>query len=309
MSAVVLRHLVAAVVAAALWSLEQDETGEAHCTHKMRFHSGWGILAFAATVTLSGVALDARRCNTMVLGDLRHVFLRRLRVGRRWPRPMSSRWSCSASAFCATCCTTISFIILGMLLFAFTLFHAYVEFAQYFVVWNGNMPDETFWYIIREHGSWWWVSMIMIFGHFLLPFFVLLPIARQIEFQNHAAGLRVGVADAFRGPGVQHLAGGASATAIRSNGLWLQFGCLAFMGGLLGWVFLKNSTRTRRIPQKDPRLLEAWALPEYEDLDRPQTTGGRTMNQETNHRIQNGAAAAALGFIVACFIFAAFVLA
>ena len=33
------------------------------------------------------------------------------------------------------------------------------------------------------------------------------------------------------------------------------------------------------------------------------------MNPETNHRIQNGAAAAALGFIIACFIIAALILA
>ena len=67
------------------------------------------------------------------------------------------------------------------------------SFAQYFVVWNGNIPEETFWYLIRENGSWWCVSMIFIFGHFLLPFFVLLPICVKIQFQNHVAGLRLGV--------------------------------------------------------------------------------------------------------------------
>ena len=46
------------------------------------------------------------------------------------------------------------FYYLGMLLFAFTLFHAYVDFAQYFVIWNGNMPEETFWYI---HPRTWFV--------------------------------------------------------------------------------------------------------------------------------------------------------
>src|SRR5215469_10088685 len=30
-------------------SLEQDKTGAAECTHKMRFHSGWGIVVFALT--------------------------------------------------------------------------------------------------------------------------------------------------------------------------------------------------------------------------------------------------------------------
>ena len=36
-------------------SLEQDKTGAADCTHKMRFYSGWGIVAFALTLTFSGV--------------------------------------------------------------------------------------------------------------------------------------------------------------------------------------------------------------------------------------------------------------
>jgi len=27
------------------WSLKQDESGAAECTHKMRFHSYWGIFA------------------------------------------------------------------------------------------------------------------------------------------------------------------------------------------------------------------------------------------------------------------------
>jgi hypothetical protein len=34
-------------------SLKQDETGAAELTHKMRFHSGWGIVAFALVLTFS----------------------------------------------------------------------------------------------------------------------------------------------------------------------------------------------------------------------------------------------------------------
>ncbi len=73
------------------WSLRQDETGEPLCTHKMRFHSGWGIVAFALTLTFSGVLWMQARAIPMVLGDLRRLFLRRLRVDRRWRRFMSSR--------------------------------------------------------------------------------------------------------------------------------------------------------------------------------------------------------------------------
>ena len=36
-------------------SLQQDKTGSAECTRKMRFYSGWGIVAFALTLSASGV--------------------------------------------------------------------------------------------------------------------------------------------------------------------------------------------------------------------------------------------------------------
>ncbi len=75
------------------------------------------------------------------------------------------------------------FFYLGLLFFAFTVFSAYNEFAQYFVVWNGNVPEETFWYLIRERGSWWCVSMVLIFGHFFVPFFLLLSVKAKTNFK------------------------------------------------------------------------------------------------------------------------------
>ena len=51
------------------------------------------------------------------------------------------------------------------------------------------MPEETFWYLIREHGGWWGLSMILILGKFFMPFFALLPDAHQNQFQNPRSGL------------------------------------------------------------------------------------------------------------------------
>ena len=42
------------------------------------------------------------------------------------------------------------YYFLGTLMFAFTVFYAYVTFAQYFIIWNANMPEETFYYVMRE---------------------------------------------------------------------------------------------------------------------------------------------------------------
>jgi hypothetical protein len=166
------------------------------------------------------------------------------------------------------------FYFLGTLLFAFTLFHAYVHFAQYFVIWNGNIPDETFWYIQREKGSWWWVSMVIIFGHFLLPFFVLLSIRVKSSFKIMLpvcvwAWLMHFVDLSFNILPVAHPGG------YPWHWILLQFGCLTFMGGLLGRAFLKDFNAHAPFPTKDPRLLEAMGIADEEIISTQTTGGGR----------------------------------
>jgi len=64
---------------------------------------------------------------------------------------------------------------MGKWLFGFTVFWAYIGFSQYFLIWYANLPEETGWYFVRKHGGWDTISWIMLFGHFLIPFFGLLP--------------------------------------------------------------------------------------------------------------------------------------
>ena len=75
------------------------------------------------------------------------------------------------------------FYFLGSLLFAFTVFSAYIHFCQYFIIWNANMPEETFWYVLREKGSWFAVGLVLIFGHFFVPFLALLRIDVKLVFK------------------------------------------------------------------------------------------------------------------------------
>lgn len=68
---------------------------------------------------------------------------------------------------------------LGCLSLTFTIFWAYIAFSQYFLIYNANIPEETFWYNIREQGpeglnDWGWIGFALIAFHFLVPFLFLL---------------------------------------------------------------------------------------------------------------------------------------
>jgi hypothetical protein len=68
---------------------------------------------------------------------------------------------------------------LGKLLFSFVIFWAYIAFSQYVLIWYANLPEETGWYITRRSGSWNALSWSLLFGHFVVPFVLLLPRANK----------------------------------------------------------------------------------------------------------------------------------
>ena len=240
------------------WSLKQDETGAADCTHKMRFYSGWGIVAFAITITFAAI---------LWMKSIQH----------EWFSAMYGVYffaDCAWIAYATNYILTVrlkrdgvithvfqhsSFYFIGVLFFAFTIFQAYIEFAQYFVVWNANMPTETFYYLIRENGSWFCVSLILIFGHFMIPFFILLPVAVKSNFKvviaiclwayvMQALDLAFNILPAHHNEGYP------------VKWIGLQLGCFLFMGGFLMRSLSNNFAKHAPYPQRDPRLLEAMGV-------------------------------------------------
>jgi len=63
---------------------------------------------------------------------------------------------------------------LGKLLLAMVMMWAYLNFSQLLITWSGNLPFEVVWYIKRWNGGWGWVALILLLGHFVLPFLLLL---------------------------------------------------------------------------------------------------------------------------------------
>ncbi len=64
---------------------------------------------------------------------------------------------------------------LGKYLFAFTVFWTYIAFSQYMLIWYGNLPEETVWFEHRLSHGWKAVSYALLWFHFILPFFILIP--------------------------------------------------------------------------------------------------------------------------------------
>jgi hypothetical protein len=238
------------------WSLKQDKTGGATPTYRFRVYSCIGIILFAITLTLGAV---------MWMKALMH----------EWFSTMYGVWYFAGSVWLTLGTVYVITMILdrqrvlteflhqhqyyylGSLMFAFTVFYAYVTFSQYFIIWNANMPEETFWYILREKGTWFWVSMVIIFGHFFIPFLGLLRIDWKSVFPYmlgiaiwawlmHFIDLTFNIMPVLHKDGyVLH---------------WMDIGCFLFMAGVVATVFLKNFLAHPPYPLKDPRLSEAMGL-------------------------------------------------
>lgn len=239
-------------------SLEQDRTGSAACTFRMRRFSGFGILLFAVTVTLGtflwmkglmyewfstmyGVYYFAGSV-WMTLGTVYFITMVLKRTGILEPVLHEHQ-----------------FYFIGSLMFAFTVFYAYIHFSQYFIIWNANVPEETFWYVLREKGTWWWAGMVLIFGHFFLPFLALLRIDLKLSFRwmtplciwtwvMHYVDMTFNIMPSLYPNGYAF------------GYLWLDLASVALMGGLLARAFLAALRSHPAYPVQDPRLCEAMGL-------------------------------------------------
>ena len=242
------------------WSLKQDEDGSARCTIKMRLHACWGIWAFGVTLTLAAI---------MWMKALQHQWFSTMYAVIYFA---GSAWLALATVYVITLVldrqrilTDVlhehQFYFLGSLMFAFTVFYAYVHFAQYFIIWNANMPEETFWYVQRENGAWWQFGMLIIFGHFFLPFLALLRIDAKLSLPvmiplalwawlMHFCDVVFNVMPPL-------LPTGFGERPAELPGI---LGCMAVIGGACAVVWLSYFRRHPPFPQKDPRMLEALGL-------------------------------------------------
>lgn len=155
------------------WSREQDRTADQRFTRRMKMLSGPGLALFVLTTTFASIdwvmSLDPEWYSTM-FGFL-----------------FVASWALSAMAFVIATMSLLAnrdpmieivrashFHDLGKLLLALVMLWAYFAFSQYLIIWSGNLPEETTWYLHRTRGGWGWIAIAVIVLHFALPFLLLL---------------------------------------------------------------------------------------------------------------------------------------
>lgn len=248
------------------WSIKQDHAGKDNalrvlCTRKMRVHAAYGVYIFAFSLTM-GVIMWMKALEHQWFSTMYGVYYF-----------AGSVWTTLATLYVITTVLQktgpLAQVITkrqrqdnGVLWFAFTVFYAYIHFSQYFLIYNANIPEETFYYVKREAGSWWQVGMVTIFGHFLIPFVALLnqdvkqklPLMIPLAvwaWAMHFCDMSFNIMPLIHPTGfVVH---------------WLDITCMAFIGGVLTIVFIKYFNAHNPYPVNDPRLGEALGVHQYED--------------------------------------------
>jgi hypothetical protein len=139
------------------------------------------------------------------------------------------------------------------LMFGFTVFWAYIAFAQYFLIWYGNMPEETQFYLLRRNGDWYTLSILLPILYFVVPFFMLLPRAHK-RSPRWLAVIAVWVLVMHAYDLYWQIMPVLHQDTVHLH--WLDFAAPAFMFGVLvasaGWGLLKLPL----IPIRDARLNE-----------------------------------------------------
>jgi len=234
-------------------SLQQDQAHSEDLGAKFRRTSAGGMILFALTSTFAAfdwlMSLDPHWYSTIFgaylfsgsfLALLCSVIL--IAIFLRASGPLAHAVSVE------------HFHDLGKLTFAFIIFWSYMGFSQYFLIWYANIPEETIWFLHRWEGSWKAVSQMIIFGHFVAPFFLLLTrmAKRNLAFLGALAVwiLLMRWVDIYWLVFPTHSPHGVHLS-------WMDVTTMLGIGGIFVWYFWYKLKRHPLIPVKDPRLQES----------------------------------------------------
>jgi len=247
------------------WSLEQDSATTYEESAKSladcgKF-SGPAIIFYVFTVTFASIdwvmTLDPHFYSTM------------------WGFLFVAGWTLSTFSFAVVLLAWLSdrepmnrivgkrhFHDIGKLMLAFTMVWAYFNFSQYLIIWSGNIPEETKWYIPRVQGTWGAIGVLLIIFHFAFPFLVLL--SRDIKRNAKWLSMLAVFILVMRLIDMYYLIG--PSPTIESHGTevpfhihWMDFLAPVAVGGIWLWWFFGELLKRPLVPINDPYMENAVA--------------------------------------------------
>lgn len=157
----------------------------------------------------------------------------------------------------------------GKLIFAFIVFWAYIGFSQYMLIWYGNIPEETGWYLIRQQSPWLYVTLLLLFGHFMLPFVALIsrhPKRRKSVLILGAMWMLLMHWFDMMWLTFPHPTSHGGEPVAAPLAFWdvaQAAASLVGVGGVCAWALLNRMSAASLIPERDPRLTESLAFQNY----------------------------------------------
>ncbi|MCA8981001.1 MAG: quinol:cytochrome C oxidoreductase [Planctomycetes bacterium] len=237
-------------------SLAQDDTGDPSMTIWMQKRAAPSVLAFALTLTFFAfdmlMSLSYEWFSTIFgvyvfAGSAVALFATLVLLALRFEGRGELRGIV----------TTEHYHDLGKLLFAFVFFWGYIAFSQFMLIWYGDIPEETVWFQQRWVGSWKYVSLLLLFGHFLLPFVGLL--SRHVKRNRSLLASWAVLLLLMHLVDLYWLIMPTLSPEGASIGL-IDFACLSGVGGLFLGGLWRRIDGKPLVPLRDPRLGESLAF-------------------------------------------------
>ena len=234
-------------------SIKQDHAFNSDDLTKMKRISAPGIVAFALTITFAAfdwlMSLDPHWYST-IFGV--YIFAGSFLSALAFIAVLGLAFR--KKAILADVITVEHYHDLGKFLFAFTIFWGYMAFSQYFLIWYANIPEETIWYHHRWEDNWKILTMILVFGHFLVPFLGLMPRAAKRNL-TYLKFMSIWIL-------VMHFIDiyWIAMPALHPHGFrfsWIDGATFLAIGGIVVWYITRKFVAGSLVPVNDPKLLES----------------------------------------------------
>ena len=237
------------------FSLQQDRTADPKLRKRMQMMSGPGLILFVLTVTFAAIdwvmSLDPAWSST-IFGL---IFV--------------ASWTLSALAFTVLAMAWLSqrepmnavvkpshFLDLGNLTLTLVMLWTYFAFSQYLIIWSGNLPEETTWYVARKHGGWGAIAVGIAILQFAFPFLILL--SRAAKKNARKLAMLAILILVMRALDVIWLVE-PTFNRERFHLSWMDVAAPIAMGGLWLATFAWQLQKRPLVPINDPQLEQALA--------------------------------------------------